>query len=726
MQSPFKFLDSYTKDDKDIFFGRDKEIEEIYHRSFESRLMLVYGVSGTGKSSLIHCGLANKINETDWLPLFIRRGSNIMESTIEVVMSASITPQKENFSNPSEFIRGVKSLYLDHYKPIFFIFDQFEELFIFGQKRERASFINIVKSLLDSDLQCRFIFIMREEYVACVTEFEKIIPNFFSNRVRIEKMSYSNALDVINEPCKIFNIALEEGFAEALLEKLSPGSSDVELTYLQVSLDKIFKLSLEYSESKDSHHQPAFTHKLLNDIGNVSDLLGSFLDEQLKELQEPGIGLAILKSFVSIKGTKKQLLKNEVSESVKPYRNDISQETLTEYLQKFVNIRILRDDDVTGKYELRHDSLASKIYEKITISEKELLEIYQFLDNALDSNRKRNTILNSNDLKYILPYEDRLLFNKEITALIELSKKEYYKIKTRIKRIALAGFISVLIFAWGALMVAYQIKYSNIVKILGLAVYTLWFLPLFLYYVGKTKENRTINILFLAFTIVFIGNTLLYNISIKNEILKPNLYSEQSYQSVLNKLKTGNDSLYYLEDIFRASNLSKDQNWSEYAKFGDIKERSDEIFNYLQDLKIEAIQFVEGQNSTAVEKNQIYLENIKRINDKVKTTEFFLGVNEDGKAIFLKEILSEYKDFLNLTVTGDPTIKFFINSFLNTKDLKVGDESIKWIDYNFKDISLGFVLLNLTKIQIDIKYAESRVLAYKLQKQNNLLQNTNH
>ncbi len=52
MKSPFKFLDAYTKEDRDIFFGREKEIEELYHRVFDSRIMLVYGESGTGKSLL--------------------------------------------------------------------------------------------------------------------------------------------------------------------------------------------------------------------------------------------------------------------------------------------------------------------------------------------------------------------------------------------------------------------------------------------------------------------------------------------------------------------------------------------------------------------------------------------------------------------------------------------------------------------------------------------------
>ena len=37
--SPFKFLDSYTKADKDIFFGREKETEEIYSRLFYGKML---------------------------------------------------------------------------------------------------------------------------------------------------------------------------------------------------------------------------------------------------------------------------------------------------------------------------------------------------------------------------------------------------------------------------------------------------------------------------------------------------------------------------------------------------------------------------------------------------------------------------------------------------------------------------------------------------------------
>jgi WD40 repeat protein len=442
MKSPFKFLDSYTREDHKLFFGRKKEIEELYQRVFEGNILLVYGVSGTGKSSLIHCGLANKFNETDWLPLPIRRSQNIIESMASSVRSASITHQPDEISSPAQFRKSVKSLYLDHYKPVYLIFDQFEELFIFGNKEEKKAFVQIVKTLIDSDLQCRFIFVMREEYMAGITEFEKYIPTFFANRVRIEKMSHLNAIEAIEGPCHESEIDIAEGFAESLLERLSPDSGDVELTYLQVFLDKIFRLGQE--GQKEESERISFTLDLLQKTGNVSDLLGSFLDEQIALLEDQDTGLAVLKSFVSIKGTKKQMSPREVIEYAQTMGKTIDESMLQEILHSFIKLRILRDKDQNGKYELRHDALATKIYEKITLVEKEILEIRQFVENAWNSWLKRGVLISVADLKYIAPYESRLYLSKEISGLIEKSKR-FSLIARKRRRIVLSTALAVLI-----------------------------------------------------------------------------------------------------------------------------------------------------------------------------------------------------------------------------------------------------------------------------------------
>ena len=62
----FKFLDSYTKEDKDIFFGRNNDIEVLYEKIFQTNLLIIYGATGVGKSSLIQCGLVNKLEPTGW------------------------------------------------------------------------------------------------------------------------------------------------------------------------------------------------------------------------------------------------------------------------------------------------------------------------------------------------------------------------------------------------------------------------------------------------------------------------------------------------------------------------------------------------------------------------------------------------------------------------------------------------------------------------------------
>jgi hypothetical protein len=46
-RAPFKFLDPYTKADRDIFFGRDREIDELYSRLLASGLLLIYRPSSS-------------------------------------------------------------------------------------------------------------------------------------------------------------------------------------------------------------------------------------------------------------------------------------------------------------------------------------------------------------------------------------------------------------------------------------------------------------------------------------------------------------------------------------------------------------------------------------------------------------------------------------------------------------------------------------------------------
>ena len=241
-------------------------------------------------------------------------------------------------------------------------------MFIFGSREERQSLIQVLKVLVESDIDCRFIFIVREEYFSNVAEFEKHIPNFLSNRLRVEKMDRANTIAAIKGSCSVNEIQVEEGFAESLLKKLNPDSHGIELTYLQIFLDRIFNLAIyDEKDDKSSQKAPLFTISLIEKTGDVSDLLGSFLDDQISLLAKPDTALAILKSFVSYKGTKRLLNLAEVKDYANTFGEHVKEKDVLETIGSLVHLRILHDKNEKGFYELRHDALAARIFQKIAV-----------------------------------------------------------------------------------------------------------------------------------------------------------------------------------------------------------------------------------------------------------------------------------------------------------------------------------------------------------------------
>ncbi|UCH96516.1 MAG: ATP-binding protein, partial [Candidatus Aminicenantes bacterium] len=68
-QNPFKGLYPYEERDKDIFYGRDREGEELFKLVKMNLLTVVVGKSGVGKTSLINAGLFPRLREAGFLPI---------------------------------------------------------------------------------------------------------------------------------------------------------------------------------------------------------------------------------------------------------------------------------------------------------------------------------------------------------------------------------------------------------------------------------------------------------------------------------------------------------------------------------------------------------------------------------------------------------------------------------------------------------------------------------
>ena len=390
--SPFKFLDSYTREDIGSFFGRERETDELFRLCFTAPILVVYGGSGTGKTSLVQCGLQSKFNESDWLPVLVRRSGDLLASLGEAVAANTLTPIKS-----TDLGEQVANLYLDHFKPIYFLFDQFEELFIFGTHAESEAFFTAIKKLLEKERNAHVIFIVREEYLAELTRYERIIPGLIENRYRVERMARSRAVEVVEKLCAANSITSSAEFRTSMVDRLDPDGQGVELSYLQVYLDKLFRLAREGG----ADGALAFDETMLDRAGSINDLLGGFLEEQVAEMPDPASALTVLKAFVSVRGTKRQNTEEEVRAHALTLGRDIPVNAVRDMVLRFVDLRILRDKDDHDRYELLHDALAAKIFEKVTLVEKELLEVRQFIESAHGNYRKRSIPLRAIDLEYI-------------------------------------------------------------------------------------------------------------------------------------------------------------------------------------------------------------------------------------------------------------------------------------------------------------------------------------
>ncbi len=428
---PFKFLDAYTRDDKDYFFGRDTEIAFLYEMIFQTDLLLIYGASGTGKTSLINCGLAGKFESHDWLPIDIRRGNNINESLSKRLQMAEgevaktdddlgwlnmdfeTTTSTKSMDSLSPLARSLKTIYLKNFKPIYLIFDQFEELYILGHREEQQQFIKTIKDILLIEQPVKIIISIREEYLGYLYDFEREVPELLRKKLRVEPMHFDKVRNIIDRISNLpqSNVSLkekeEEAIAETIFDKIRGNEKilSIQLPYLQVFLDKLY-LKITNDETRQSN--ATFSLEALHKIGAIDDVLRDFLDEQVLKIaqdlkKEPDTIWEVLSPFVTLDGTKAPLSFVNITQNTR-----IDASHIKACLSAFVANRILRYNEREEVYEIKHDSLAKQIHSKRSDEEIAVLEVERLIKSQMAVHPNSRAFLTNKQLAFIAPYKKKL------------------------------------------------------------------------------------------------------------------------------------------------------------------------------------------------------------------------------------------------------------------------------------------------------------------------------
>jgi len=173
-----------------------------------------------------------------------------------------------------------------------------------------------------------------------------------------------------------------------------------------------------------------------------------------------------------------------------------------------------------------------------------------------------------------------------------------------------------------------------------------------------------------------------------------------------------NGIIYEAFDKAAAQNPAKAGPAKERAM--QVKQRADELFNYMQDLKIEIITTAEGSETLALKGREVIIEEVKKIDENNIPSEILIGANENGKANDLKALMASFRDDMIDIVGGkNVSIEESLKSIFNTDDgLNKSGEKERWENLTFQALPLVAVITILSKMQVDVRNAETDVITH--------------
>lgn len=178
-----------------------------------------------------------------------------------------------------------------------------------------------------------------------------------------------------------------------------------------------------------------------------------------------------------------------------------------------------------------------------------------------------------------------------------------------------------------------------------------------------------------------------------------------------------NTVIYEDFDKAAAQNVTKAGPYRDKAML--VKQRADELYDYIQGIKIEIITKSEGAQTLAVKDKLIYIDKVeKHIDDTNVPSEVLIGANSNGKAFALKTLLALFRDdMIKDVIEGKSTpLEESVRKMFNTADtLDKSGEKERWETLNFQTLPLVAVICLLSKMQLDVRNAETDLITFLYQ-----------
>ncbi|MER7519542.1 helix-turn-helix domain-containing protein [Streptomyces sp. NPDC126499] len=196
---PYRGLSRYEPSDRDVFFGRDRLIDDLVILSREHRIVTVFGPSGSGKSSLLRAGLVPRLQDLDPAPAAIRL----------------LTPGDRSLTRHCHLLVPA-----DAPGDTWLIVDQFEEIFTLCQEGERTSFLNALLAAGVPGARIRVVLGIRADFYPHCLAHAGLAQAVRDASLPITPMTRDELRQVITGPASARTLAVERSLTTRLIDEI--------------------------------------------------------------------------------------------------------------------------------------------------------------------------------------------------------------------------------------------------------------------------------------------------------------------------------------------------------------------------------------------------------------------------------------------------------------------------------------------------------------------------
>jgi WD40 repeat protein len=414
-ENPFPGLRPFTIDECHLFFGREGQSDEILLKLAQNRFVSVMGYSGSGKSSLMYCGLVpvllgGFVTQTgpNWQVANFRPGTSPINNLVQAIVTGLLNNNKirkedkpihENIINSvlrssnKGLVEVAQYLQSEKDENIFFLIDQFEELFRYREAEdpieafnEAQQYVNLILEAVSQQKVPVYVAItMRSDFIGSCAVFPSLTRLINFSNYLVPQMTRDQKRLAIEGPVAVAGGKISPRLIKRVLSDVSADQD--QLPIIQHAMMRTWDYWMQ-------NHEPGepLDIRHYNAIGKVSQALSQHANEAFEELsaRDKEIAEVLFKSITErrqdTKGNRRPVKVATVAELVEAEEADVIR--ISNHFRQSGRSFLMPASTVTltaeSTIELSHESLM-RIWNRLSnwvTEEYESAQMYKRISDA--------------------------------------------------------------------------------------------------------------------------------------------------------------------------------------------------------------------------------------------------------------------------------------------------------------------------------------------------------